>query len=83
MPFHPAVGASYRGGLPAGLSPISFGGEPIEDVSRRTPGEAPPVRVIDERQPGGLFYKPPTPVPLALVGLGLAAVAALIYAAFK
>ena len=82
MPFHPAVGVSYRGGLPAGLPPIYFSGTPIEGADPQS-SEAPPGRVIDERQPGGLFYKPPTPVPLALVGLGLAAVAALVFSLRK
>ncbi len=79
MPFHPAIGVRYRGGLPAGITPpISFGGE----LSPQEAGLV-PSGVIDERQPGGLFYSPPTPVPLALVGVGLAAVAALIFALRK
>ncbi len=83
MPFHPAVGASYRGGLPAGLTPpISFGG----------PAGSSGPRVIDERQPGGLFHNPAPPRRvqasltsgnLAVVGLGLAAVAALIFVLAK
>ena len=89
MPFHPAIGVRYRGGLPAGITPpISFGSElsrqEIEDILYEETRAAliaaglEPSGVIDERQPGGLFYSPPTPVPL--VGLGLAAIGVLVFA---
>ncbi len=77
MPFHPAVGASYRGGLPAGLTPpISFGGEPEPTIQ--------PSAAYEFCGPEGLRCVPsaqrqPTPVPVALVGLGLVAVAALVF----
>ncbi len=90
MPFHPAVGVSYRGGLPGGLPPIYFSGAPIEGADPQS-SEAPPVRVIDEREPGGLSIGPrPRRVTaslssgnLAVVGLGLVAVAALVFSLRK
>ncbi len=81
MPFHPAIGVRYRGGLPAGITPpISFGSElsrqEIEDILYEETRAAliaaglEPSGVIDERQPG---------FPVALVGLGLVAAAALVF----
>ncbi len=103
MPFHPAVGAGYRGGLPAGAAPpISFGHDPSDkeiaeafvhetlrvlDVFGVRPGEPPGPRAFCHG-PGcsSAFprdFVPPPQVPVAVVGLGLAAVAALIFVALK